>query len=363
MAAVSEAPSSITGLPELVDGLAPNDRARFRRMYAVISAEGRLRAPEAMQPWIERTFGPLPSVETQRIVRVVNLVTGEAAVFNDLRARRPVRGELAAAPGHLQELANDPWARPLESTPEDAFGRLANGAAVTAANVAKYDAHHSLIVFDEPDPLRFDRASVRGCVELAGRWFAAAHASDAEAVYPFFLWNCLWRAGGSIVHGHAQVQLARGRHYAKIEALRRASQEYRKREGACYFEDLARVHTALGLAGNAGDACVMASLTPAKEKEVLILAPAFGEALADALFDTLAAFRDALGVRSFNVGVQMPPLGETAEEWAGFPVVAHVLDRGDLGTRTSDIGGMELFAEPVVASDPFAVARALEMEG
>ena len=362
MASVSEAPASITGLPGLVDGLAPEDGTRFRRMYAVTGAEGRLRAPGTMGPWVERTLGPVASVETQRIVRVANLVTGEAAVFNEMRARRPVRRELTTPAGHLEELAHDPWAHPLASTLEDVLGRLANGAAVTAANVAKYDAHHGLIVFKEPDPLRFDRASVRGYVELAGRWFATVHASDEEAVYPFLLWNCLWRAGGSIVHGHAQMLLGRGRHYARIEALRRAAEEYRAREGADYFEDLTRVHAALGLARSVGDVCVMAHLTPAKEKEVLILAPAFGEALADALFETLAAFRDALGVRSFNVGVQMPPLGETPEEWGDFPVVAHVLDRGDLGTRTSDIGGMELFAEPVVASDPFAVARALAAE-
>jgi hypothetical protein len=35
------------------------------------------------------------------------------------------------------------------------------------------------------------------------------------------------------------------------------------------------------------------------------------------------------------------------------------MDRGNLDNRTSDVGGMELFAESVVASDPFAVAAEL----
>ena len=165
---------------------------------------------------------------------------------------------------------------------------------------------------------------------------------------------------GSIVHGHAQVQLARGRHYARIESLRRAAAAYCEAHGADYFDDLAATHDALGLAYARGSVRVLASLTPTKEKETLILAPTFGEDVADALYDTLAVFRDGLGVQAFNAGVQLPPLSETPEDWRGFPCVIRVVDRGPLGARSSDIGSMELFAEPVVASDPFAVAEALK---
>ena len=350
-------PPSILNLREQVQCLAPDDAARFRRIYDVTESEGRLRVPSTMAPWVERTFGSVAAVESQRVVRVSNLVTGEAAIFNELRARRPVRG--GASPDIQDELANDPWAQPEENTPEDLFGRLRNDTALTAANVAKYDAHHSLLIFAEANPLRFDRASVRGCVELANRWFAAAHRADPDAIYPFFLWNCLWRSGGSIVHGHAQVQLARGRHYARIEALRRAADAYREEHGADYFDDLAATHAALGLAYVRGNVRVLASLTPTKEKETLIIASAFDEDAADALYDTLAVFRDALGVQSFNAGALLPPLGETPEDWQGFPCVIRIVDRGPLDLRTSDIGAMELFAEPVVASDPFAVAAAL----
>jgi hypothetical protein len=35
------------------------------------------------------------------------------------------------------------------------------------------------------------------------------------------------------------------------------------------------------------------------------------------------------------------------------------VDRGDPANRTSDIGAMELYAAPVVASDPFRVAETL----
>jgi hypothetical protein len=37
-----------------------------------------------------------------------------------------------------------------------------------------------------------------------------------------------------------------------------------------------------------------------------------------------------------------------------------LVDRGDPGNRTCDIGSMELYAASVVSSDPFAVADALQ---
>jgi len=43
-----------------------------------------------------------------------------------------------------------------------------------------------------------------------------------------------------------------------------------------------------------------------------------------------------------------------------FPVLARLVDRGDPGNRTCDIGSMELYAASVIASDPFVVARSLQ---
>ncbi|CAA9437713.1 MAG: Polyribonucleotide nucleotidyltransferase (polynucleotide phosphorylase), partial [uncultured Rubrobacteraceae bacterium] len=54
-----------------------------------------------------------------------------------------------------------------------------------------------------------------------------------------------------------------------------------------------------------------------------------------------------------------PPLAPADEDWTGFPAVVRIVDRGDPANRTSDIGAMELYAAPVVASDPFRIAEAL----
>lgn len=347
----------------MIDALADVDRTRFEQVYRVSVAEGRLHAPHTMVPWIESTFGDLSAVETQQIVRVSNLVTGEGTLFNELRAHRPVRSALRLEDGQEFAVENDPWASPTEATPEDTFGRLANNHGITAANIAKYDALHSIIVFSDPDPLAFTRESVLAQLTLAKDWLHAAHRDDYSAKYPYIMWNCLWRAGGSIIHGHTQVSLARNRHYAKIERLREDAIRYKNANGTSYFTDLVKIHGCLGIAHQVGEVSVMASLTPLKEKECILIASTLGEALGSAIFDVLRVYRDYLGVRSFNVGILIPPLDKVEESWEEFPVIVRIVDRGDLRTKTSDIGGMEMFAEAVVASDPFAIHQALIAEG
>lgn len=350
---------TIVQLPEIVEALDRADRGCFDRIYSYSLADARLRAPAPMVPWIERTFGALDAVETQRIVRVSNKVTGEGTLFNELRARRPVRSAQEANADFHSYLEEDAWEDPLTSTPEDVFGRLSNEYGLTAANVAKYDAVHSIVVFTEPDPLAFTRESVVAQARLAREWIATAHRDDPAAIYPYLMWNCLWRAGGSIVHGHTQISLARGRHYAKIERLRQDAARYQASEQRSYFDDFRQVHTALGLAKEFDGVFMGAHLTPIKEKECLLIAEEMDDKLASAMYSVLATFRDVLGVRSFNVGVLMPPIAPSSESWERFPVVVRIVDRGDLTTRVSDIGGMEMFAEGVVAADPFSVSRAL----
>ena len=98
----------ITQLPNLVDTLPVGARALVDRIYRVTSADGRLRTPAEMVSWVEQTFGPLDRVETQRIVRVSNLVTGEGTLFNELRSRRPVQPAMRDADDTSKQLRNDP---------------------------------------------------------------------------------------------------------------------------------------------------------------------------------------------------------------------------------------------------------------
>jgi glucose-1-phosphate adenylyltransferase len=104
---------------------------------------------------------------------------------------------------------------------------------------------------------------------------------------------------------------------------------------------------------------VLASLTPVKEKEVLLISDALDDDLKGALYRVLRCYIDRLGVRSFNVALYLPPLAPAPEDWSGFPAILRVVDRGDPLNRTADIGAMELYAASVISSDPFRVVEAL----
>jgi hypothetical protein len=113
------------------------------------------------------------------------------------------------------------------------------------------------------------------------------------------------------------------------------------------------------LVAEIGPVARFASLTPAKEGEIVLLAPAgIGLAgIAAPLAQTLRVMLGDMGVQAFNVAVFGPPLGDMDERWAGFPLVVRLVDRGDPNSDASDIAAMELFGSSVIASDPFEVAR------
>jgi len=358
---VTEADPGIAQIDSLVATLPAQERARFERIFEISVTTGRTVPPETMHPWLADHFGSVQAVREQRIVRVTNRVVGEGALFNQLRARRPLQAP--ARGGGLEETversAGGPFCRPQEGTPADTFGRVQGEHCLTASNVAKYDGWHTVVIFENHHPLYFDLDQLCDYLDTAQRWARAAHTADPEACYPFFLWNCLWRSGASILHGHAQMTLTRGSHYARVEGWRRAARAYRTEHGADYFTDLVSVHRALGLALDQGTATILASLTPFKEKEIQILGSALDGDLKAALHFVLRTAIDRLGVTSFNMGLYQPPLAPTSEDWHGFPLVFRFLDRGDLQSQTSDLGAMEIFAQSVVATDPFRLASAL----
>ena len=82
--------------------------------------------------------------------------------------------------------------------------------------------------------------------------------------------------------------------------------------------------------------------------------------LKEKIYEVLACLRDQMHVTSFNLALATPPLSQTEEDWAGFPVLVRIVDRGDLKSAASDMGAMELYASSVISSDPFEVARLLK---
>jgi len=354
-------PHSIVHLPELVAGLAPEDAKLFARLFHLSTTVGEVVPPESMEGWIKRQFGSVETVRQQRIVKVTNRITLEGTLYNELRARRPMEAPAAQdLEAMIEDKRGGPFCKPLEGTPADIFGRVQGQHSITASNIAKYDGFHGLVIFDEHNPLRFTRESIADALETARRWAEKAHEADAQAVYYFFMWNCLWKSGASILHGHAQTTVSREMHYGRVEALRQAALRYTTAYGQNYAADLVRVHRALGLGQRYGPVEALAHLTPIKEKEILLVGPAVDASFIDALYAVLEAYVHRMGVRAFNVALYMHPLAPVEEDWSVLPpIVARIVDRGDLNNRTADIGAMELYAASVVSSDPFRVVEAL----
>lgn len=336
--------------------------AAAARIFLVDTLVGTLDPPAEMAPWIERHFGSVDAVRSQRVVRVTNLVTLEGALFNELRSRRPLEAPSDADVREaIERSRGDPFCDVERRTPADSFGRVRGRYGTTASNIAKADGFHAVLVFKEHDPLAPVDGTILADLFATGReWAGRGLAADSAARYYLLVWNCLWRAGGSIVHGHMQLALTRGLAYPKIEALRRQAADYGARHGRSYFDDLWLVHEALGLGIRVGAARVMASLAPVKEREVLVSgSPGSDEsALAEAIAQAVRTLR-AHGMRSHNLALYLPPLTAAGEDWSALPPLARLVDRGDPADRTSDIGALELYAASVISSDPFAVARAL----
>ena len=357
-APIAEITPEIVHLPQMAANLPPASRDRFQRLFHVSETTGRLSAPESMHAWIKGYFGSVDVVTAQRIVKVTNRVTLDGALFNELRARRPVEARLPSDLVHdARTKTGDPFCHPETGTPDDLFPRVSGKYCITASNIAKYDGFHGLIVFRDHDPLDFDEERVVDYLTTARAWAEEAMACDPRACYFFFMWNCLWKAAASILHGHAQVMMTRDMHYARVEAWRRGAEGYRRQTGYDYFDDFYQAHADLGLGFETDGVRMLAHLTPIKERETLLIAPDLTENLKRALYTALACLRDQMGVLSFNVALYLPPLAPTSEDWSGFPAIFRIVDRGDPVNRTADIGAMELYAANVIGTDPFYVAR------
>ena len=365
----------ITDLPELVKQLPDVRRERFERIFDVALAEGRCSIPPAMREWVMQHFGSVEGVECQHIVRVTNRITWEGALFNPLRARRPMPRHPAApvvnssaSPDEpiSNNFVRDPFADPRNTTADDTFGRVRGEYCITTSNIARWDGQCAVLIFDEPDPLAFTRDHLRDYFRTALRWAEAAHLADPQARHLVWMWNGGPAGGASVAHAHAQLGLGRSSNYASVEGLRQDALGYSSRYGSSYFDDLHAVHDDVGLGFTHGALRGFVNLAAIRPADTWILGDALDDKLANAVHDVLRAYMDRAGLRGFDVGVVMPPLFEDQHaglinaDWSGFPVIARVVDRGSPQAASSDVGSMDIFAQRVISADPYAAREALE---
>ena len=357
----------------------PTAYAILKRIYRFDYGVGSLIIPNSFKTKISDYFGRrnasgkiiespeevVARIENQEIIRITNKWTGESTLFNSLRADRPgIKGtDVEREKNHISKLITESekrcdFCQPEKYTPEDVIGRIYGDHSITAANLAKYDVWSSLVIFHNHNPLKFTLEEFSDYIDTSFAWFEAVNNHSPEFRFPFFVWNCLSRAGASQVHGHCQILMSK-EPYAKVETLNKTYQNYKRETGADYFQDLYRAHNSLGLSRKHGDICFFASITPIKEKEVIIMSlknPSNDIDAKKTIFEVLRCFIDMLGVFSFNLSISCTPMDNKDE----LPYVIRIVDRGSLLKSTADMGGMELYGSSVVADDPYKIINVLK---
>ncbi len=363
--------TTISNLETIIEELPSDIRSLVDSIYRVKTTIGIQDIPPTMDEFIQKQFGSVggrAAVEQQTIVRVDNLVTSQSALFNGLRASRPLEAQCFSddAKKHLVEklegcaFCNPEELTPREILPGEPTGRIRGKYCVTASNVAKYDAHHALIIPAHHNPLFFSEERLKDYFVVARTWFGKQYQADPDAACPSLTWSVFERAGSSVPHGHLQMVMSRGGSYSKPEQFKKTADTYLWVTGRNYFDDLFTVHKALGLGFMHKGSRIIVELTPEKEKGVMVLdsiPPDWDNFpnLAGGLYFVLKNYLD-MGVESFNVTVSFPawPLDNG---WKRIPIYARTVDRGALKNKTCDIGPLELLGTPVVSTDPFTVAN------
>jgi hypothetical protein len=355
---------TIAKLPALIDTLMEKDKRIIDKIFDISESTGALIYPDNTE--VIAGYGQRGQVEKQNVIKITNKITYECSLFNELRSRRPFQtSEQIELDREIMKTDGCIFCMPkvYSVTSGDTFiesGRIEKKTCFTASNPGKYDGYHGLVIFNDHNPYSF--ANFSDYINCSIEWAKDARKNDADAIYFFFMWNCLWKAGGSIIHGHTQMSLGKGMHYGKIEYALKAANSY----GKNYFEDIHKIHELLGLGFRINNVKIMAYLTPIKEKEVLIIAEKIDD-LGVVVPKVLECFYHRLGVRSFNLALICSPSAvfdeideKEMKKWDGFPIMVRIVDRGDLNNRTTDFGAMELYAASVISSDPYVVSRELK---
>ena len=339
----------ITKIEQLIEKLSRNDKILFNRFYSVRVYESKSKVQKKVISVIKRRFGSIKKIEYQEIVCINNNLTGEGSLFNKLRSSRPMR-KIKINMHEFEKKEGCFFCDIMNKTPEDIFGRIKGKYCMTASNLAKYDYFHGLIIFNEHNPFKIKKPWLKDYLEVAYKWFKKVENIDRFAKYHFLIWNHLWKAGASIVHGHMQITSSKIQ-YGKIKKFEEIVSYYKRKYKSNYFLDLFKIHKNLGL-GRKVDRCnVLFYLTPIKEKEIFIFTKEKSFIILSNLIYKIIQNYIKVGVQSFNLA-----LFKIKDYW-----IVRIVDRGRLENSHCDIGSMELYGNSVISTDPFVLASKFKL--
>ncbi|ORC93182.1 uncharacterized protein TM35_000025080 [Trypanosoma theileri] len=308
----------------------------------------------------------LQAIETQRIIEVWNRVTGENAVFNNIRSFRPGGGSGGSNTAEklaVTKLYTDGSGEATcdfcskVRTAEDIFGRITGNYSYTASNVAKLSKWHGLIITNAHNPLAFDEEVIADIITVSHKWFKKVHSEDPLHIYPNIICDIGKKASASQIHLHLQMALTRYHYFSGTEQLLRAAAFYSKINKSSYWNDIVFLHDMIGLSVSVGDCVILSNICPRKEKELFVLckdpeSPSFARAIAIALM----TLRDAADVHSLSFVLSYPPFGKSGDYHLGdIPAFMRVIDRGSAFDSRADTGALEYFGSTYIATDPYKI--------
>jgi len=295
--------------------------------------------------------------ESQKIIKTFNKITYEGAVFNELRALKPLiyNKEMHEKNNNPEEQCD--FCEPESFTALDGFGRIYHNNFITGSNIAKAELLHSNIIFPSHS-FKLNFENLLSVFETAEKWFVQVNKENPRAIYPFLSWNLGYKAGASFLHPHIQIAMGSDSPPAKFRKLKKEADNYFDKYHADYFEDLFQAHNLVGLALQKRDFKILFYLTPIKEKEVLIISDNL-IGLIEPLYKVLKTYTEELGVSNFNLALYQRPIKEI-EAWKNFPYILRIVDRGSSESKSADIAGYELYGNNVISTDPYMVKRAVE---
>ncbi len=280
-------------------------------------------------------FENFPEFQKQELLFIKDKILGLEAIFNFSRKKRP-------QPRTETKIENepDPFCNAHNLTPIDELGRLENESALTAANLSKMADYHSLIIFKKHNFTDLTEKDFEEALNLTQQWFEKIKNLDQAILTQILIWNYHYRAAASILHPHFQV-LAYKEVPQRLIDWQKNIENYRNEFRSDYLTDYFQLAQELGLGKRLKNLKVWLSLTPFKEKTIF-----FEGDLKD--FWQILEKLIQNGTQSFNICyIYQAPY---------FKNFGFFVDRGEVNTRNSDFGTLEIFGLPVVSYNPSQLA-------
>jgi len=372
-------PSSIEDLTIAVESFRTSSDRFCSEIYKIFSQIYNIRSKETtivisdtfmerVEKWLNKDQKMIEASKRQGLIFVDNKLTQESVVYNPVRANRPGAGG-ADALNFINKLvtdssANCDFCQYKKYTAMDSFGRLESKHASIVSNTFKIERYHGMVLFRHHDPLNVSQHEFIDGANLAMKFFEKAHSLVPDHEYRIIYWDVLPKASASQVHPHMHLTLGDYSYYAKWNRLHHASVEYAvENKGRNYWTQLLKIHNALGLAVQFGEASAFAYITPQKDYELVVISRKPCLDYFRLVYLTMRILQFNMHQYAISFGMVFPRINSNPDaDGYELPMMCRMVSRGPADNPRSDISSFDLFGLPNVNKDPFKLMAVIKEE-